>query len=210
MTRRAECLIPSLRDRKREETRRALAHAAYTIVRDEGVDAVTADAVADRAGVSRRTFFNYFPSVESVLTASISDFFAALSERLEERPADEDVIDSVLAVVDDPGDLALVERIGVLAAAGETSPHAKGLILVEFHTWLDWFEEWLRGRLGPGPTDLHVATVAAAVLGCGEASIRVWSKAVVAGDRPRAFHDVLAESLGHLRTGRLVPSTTTS
>lgn len=200
----------TLRDRKREETRRALAHAAYTIVRDGGVDAVTADAVADRAGVSRRTFFNYFPSVESVLTASISDFFAALSERLESRPVDEDLIDSVLAVVDDPGDLALVERIGVLAAAGETSPHAKGLILVEFHTWLDWFEEWLRERVGPGPSDLHVATLAGAVLGCGEAAIRVWSKAVVAGERAPAFHDVLAESLGHLRSGRLVPATTTA
>ncbi len=204
MTRPPTCVIPSLRDRKREQTRRAIAAAAYAIVRDEGVDAVTAEAVADRAGVSRRTFFNYFPSVESVLTASVSDFFAALSARLEERPVNEDVLVSVLAVVDDPGDLSLVERIGVLATAGETSPHAKGLILAEFHTWLDWFEAWLRERIGPGPTDLHVATLAAAILGCGEAAIRVWSKSVVAGEQPPAFHVVLAESLGHLRSGLLV------
>lgn len=200
---RPACVATSLRDRKREATRRALAHAAYTLVRDGGVDAVTAEAVADRAGVSRRTFFNYFPSVESVLTASISDFFVALSERLDGRPPTEDVLDSVLAVVDDPGDLSLVERIGVLAAAGETSPHAKGLILVEFHTWLDWFEAWLRERVGPGPSELHVATLAGAILGCGEAAVRVWSRAVVAGEEPPAFHVVLAESLGHLRSGLL-------
>ncbi len=204
VTRTPACVIPSLRDRKREQTRRALAAAAYAIVRDEGVDAVTADAVADRAGVSRRTFFNYFPSVESVLTASISDFFVALSARLDERPLEEDVLVSVRAVVDDPGDLSLVERIGVLATAGETSPHARGLIDAEVHTWLDWFEAWLRERVGPGPSDLHVATLAAAILGCGEAAIRVWSKSVVAGEQPPAFHVVLAESLGHLRSGLLV------
>lgn len=208
MRRRPTCVVPTLRDRKREETRRAIAGAAYAIVRDAGVSAVTADAVAERAGVSRRTFFNYFPSVESVLTASVTDFFAALSERLDQRPHDEDVLDSVLSVVDDPGDLSLVERIGVLAAAGETSAHAKGLILAEFHTWLDWFEEWLRGRVGPGISEIHLATLAAAVLGSGEAAIRVWSRAVVAGERPPAFPAVLAESLGHLRTGLLVGTPT--
>ncbi|MGG5257881.1 TetR/AcrR family transcriptional regulator [Phycicoccus avicenniae] len=208
MSRTPSCVIPTLRDRKREQTRRALAGAAYAIVRDAGVDAVTADAVAERAGVSRRTFFNYFPSVESVLTASVADFFEALSARLTERPTDEDVLTSVLAVVDRPGDLSLVERIGVLAAAGETSAHAKGLILAEFHTWLDWFEAWLRERVGPGPTDLHVATLAGAILGCGEAAIRVWSRSVVAGEQPPAFHVVLAESLGHLRSGLLAGTPT--
>ena len=127
----------SLRDRKRDQTRRALVDAAYAIVRDEGYPDLTAEAVADRAGVSRRTFFNYFPSVESVLTASVTEFFDAVGERLDARPLDEDVLDSALAVVTDPGDGDLVERIGVLAAAGEASPHARGLILVELHAWLD-------------------------------------------------------------------------
>ena len=38
----------------------------------------------------------------------------------------------------------------MLAAAGEASPHARGLILVELHAWLDWLEGWLRGRLARG------------------------------------------------------------
>ncbi len=108
----------SLRTRKRAETRSALVQAAYAIVRDDGFEGLTAEAVADRAGVSRRTFFNYFPSVESVLTASVTEFFASVGDRLEARPVDEDVLDSALAVVTDPGDGDLLERIGVLAAAG--------------------------------------------------------------------------------------------
>ncbi len=192
----------SLRDRKREQTRRDLALAAYTIVRDSGVDAVTAEAVADRAGVSRRTFFNYFPSVESVLTASVAEFFASLSRRLEARPDGEPVGASLLSVVDDRTDLDLVERVGVLAAAGETSPHAKGLILGELHAWVDWFEGWLRGRLGPEPSELRVATIAGAVIGAGEAALRVWSRHALDGAGPATptFHASFAEALGLLAT----------
>ncbi|HET6967433.1 MAG TPA: TetR family transcriptional regulator [Ornithinibacter sp.] len=174
----------SLRTRKREETRVALVRAAYAIVRDAGYEHLTAEAVADRAGVSRRTFFNYFPSVESVLTASVTEFFASVGDRLDARPIDEDVLDSALAVVTDPGDVDLVERIGVLAAAGEASPHARGLILVELHAWLDWLEGWLRGRLGPGVTDLYVATLASTLVGAAEAAFRVWLRA--AAPRPDA------------------------
>ncbi len=190
----------TLRERKREETTRALARAAYGIVREEGVDAVTADAVAERAGVSRRTFFNYFPSVESVLTASVAELLSAAAVRLEARPAHEDVVASLLAVVDDPVDLDLVERLGVLAEAGQSSPHAHALMVTELHSWLDWFEGWLRARLGPGVSDLEVATLAAALMAAAEAAMRVWARGATAGTAPGpSFHAVLADALGHLR-----------
>ncbi|GGL38419.1 TetR family transcriptional regulator [Phycicoccus endophyticus] len=192
----------SLRDRKREQTRRALALAAYRIVHDEGVDAVTAEAVADRAGVSRRTFFNYFPSVESVLTASVSEFFASLSRRLEATSATLPVRDALLSVVQGPSDLALVERIGVLAAAGEASPHARALILGELHAWLDWFEGWLRERLGPTLSELHVATIASATVGAGEAALRVWARHAVDGSPSPtpSFQDGFADAVRLLTT----------
>lgn len=194
----------SLRSRKREDTRRALTQAAYSLVREGGFQGLTAEAVADRAGVSRRTFFNYFPSVESVLTASVSAFFASVGDRLDARPADEDVLDSALAVITDPGDDTLVERIAVLAAAGEASPHAQGLILVELHTWLDWLEGWLRRRLPVGTSDLLVATYAAALAGAAQAAFRVWARRPATagphGAVPSLRVDLVA-ALGHLRAG---------
>ncbi len=209
MPRRPTCVTSSLRDRKREETRRALARAAYTIVRDEGVDAVTADAVAEQAGVSRRTFFNYYPSVESVLTATVAEFFASVSRRLEARPVGEPVRRSLLSVVDDPTDLDLVERIGVLVAAGTASPHANALILTELHGWLDWLEPWLRERLGAGPSELHIATLATSILAAGEAAMRVWARHAVDGSprHPTTFHATFAEALGHLGTDLLPDAT---
>ena len=186
-----------LRARKRARTERDLAEAAYSVVRDVGFDAVTADAVADRAGVSRRTFFNYYPSVESVFTASVAGFFVSVGERLEARPPTEDLLDSALAVVTDPGDSELVERISVLATAGESSAHARGLILVELHAWLDWLEGWLRRRLPPGTDDLLVATYASTLVGSAEAAFRVWARA----PHPLSLPAALSDALGHLRTG---------
>lgn len=202
----------SLRTRKRAETRTALVQAAYAIVRDAGFEGLTAEAVADRAGVSRRTFFNYFPSVESVLTASVTEFFASVGERLDARPVDEDVLASALAVVTDPGDGDLLERIGVLAAAGEASPHARGLILVELHTWLDWLEGWLRRRLGPGADDVYVATLASSLVGSAEAAFRVWLRhdattadaggpAPVGAGSHASLRQCFAAAVGHVRTG---------
>ncbi len=209
----------SLRTRKRAETRDALVQAAYAIVRDAGFEGLTAEAVADRAGVSRRTFFNYFPSVESVLTASVTEFFASVGDRLEARPVDEDVLDSALAVVTDPADGDLLERIGVLAAAGEASPHARGLILVELHAWLDWLEGWLRRHLAlgvtlptdPDPlaTDLYVATLASSLVGAAEAAFRVWLRDGAApadaghpaSVDPASLRGCFTAAIGHVRTG---------
>ncbi|HET9022888.1 MAG TPA: TetR family transcriptional regulator [Ornithinibacter sp.] len=200
----------SLRSRKRDETRRALAQAAYSLVREHGFEGVTADAVADRAGVSRRTFFNYFPSVETVLTASVAEFFSSVGARLESRPVEEPVLDSALAVVTDPGDEELVERIATLAAAGESSPHARGLILVELHTWLGWLEGWLRRRLGPGVDDLLVATYASTLVGSAEAAFRVWARGATASPATtvtpgttvtRSLQECFAAAIGHLRSG---------
>ena len=194
----------SLRSRKRAETRQALVGSAYALVRDHGFENLTAEAVADRAGVSRRTFFNYFPSVESVLTASVTEFFASVGDRLEARPADEDVLDSALAVVTDPGDGDLVERIGVLAAAGEASPHARGLILVELHAWLDWLEGWLGRRLGPDIPDLLVATYASTLVGAAEGAFRYWVRSTATAaprDDLPSLQSCFATAIAHLRTG---------
>ena len=200
----------SLRSRKRAETRQALVESAYALVRDHGFENLTAEAVADRAGVSRRTFFNYFPSVESVLTASVAEFFASVGGRLDARPAGEDVLTGALAVVTDPGDGDLVERIGVLAAAGEASPHARGLILVELHAWLDWLEGWLRRRLAPDTSDLLVATYASTLVGAAEGAFRYWVRATATAgpdDEVPALQACFAAAIAHLRTG-LDPATT--
>ncbi|GGL31145.1 TetR family transcriptional regulator [Nocardia jinanensis] len=56
-----------LRDRKRAETRAAIIRAATDLFLDRGFTATSATDIANAAGVSRRTFFLYFPAKEDVL-----------------------------------------------------------------------------------------------------------------------------------------------
>lgn len=62
---------PSLRQRQRLATLRGLHLAAAELAEESGLAAATVDAIADRAGVSRRTFFNYFASKEDAILGLI-------------------------------------------------------------------------------------------------------------------------------------------
>lgn len=69
--------IVNLRDRKKERTLVALGDAATLLFRERGFDATTIEEIAAAAGVSRRTFFRYFPTKEAA-------FFAGHHARLQQ------------------------------------------------------------------------------------------------------------------------------
>jgi AcrR family transcriptional regulator len=56
-----------LRERKKAETRTAIHEAALRLVAANGAGHASVDAICSEAGVSARTFFNYFPSKVSAV-----------------------------------------------------------------------------------------------------------------------------------------------
>ena len=64
----------SLRERRREQTWTAIHEAALKRVREHGMRGTTVEEIAQEAGVSPRTFFNYFPSKAAVVTGRVSEF----------------------------------------------------------------------------------------------------------------------------------------
>ena len=57
--------MAGLREQKKARAREALAKAALELFSSQGFEHTTVDAIAERAGVSRRSFFRYFPTKES-------------------------------------------------------------------------------------------------------------------------------------------------
>ncbi|MEU1385685.1 MULTISPECIES: helix-turn-helix domain-containing protein [unclassified Nonomuraea] len=86
------------RERRRAEKRQAIRLAAVRLALDEGLDAVTVEAVSAAADISPRTFFNYFASKEEALVMEPvwrpDDIVAMLAD----RPADEPAFRSLKAV----------------------------------------------------------------------------------------------------------------
>jgi AcrR family transcriptional regulator len=88
-----------LRERKKRQTRVDLHRAALDLVEEKGFSAVTTDEIAARAGVSPRTFFNYFPSKEAAVLGRGPGDLDELSALLGDRPADERPIETLHSVI---------------------------------------------------------------------------------------------------------------
>lgn len=104
--------LTSLRERKKHKTRMAIRRAALDLAVEHGVDNTTIDAISEAADVSRRTFFNYFPSKEDALVTDATRIGEALRPLILARPADESPLQTLRAVVteNDPFDLVQAQR----------------------------------------------------------------------------------------------------
>lgn len=76
----------SLRERRRLDTLKAVHDASITLLHEGNLTSVTVDAIAERAGVSRRTFFNYYATKEDAILGTVPPTVpnAALAEFLDE------------------------------------------------------------------------------------------------------------------------------
>ena len=86
------------RERKLQQTRSSLTRSALDLFSERGFDAVTVVDIADRSDVDPSTFFRHFRSKESLLFTDMDNYVATIRPLLDERPADEPLIESLRAV----------------------------------------------------------------------------------------------------------------
>ncbi|MGO1562494.1 MAG: TetR family transcriptional regulator [Actinomycetaceae bacterium] len=84
-----------LRERKKVQTRRALHRSAVELVAERGLAQSTVEDIAEAAGVSTRTFFNYFPTKESAVLGIHPEEADDVAGRLRDRPAEETPTEAV-------------------------------------------------------------------------------------------------------------------
>ena len=72
-----------IRERKKADTRRALVDAASELFAERGVQATTMDDIAQAAGMSRTSVFNYFGHKEMILCEIGARYVSEIAGPLE-------------------------------------------------------------------------------------------------------------------------------
>ncbi|WP_349239749.1 TetR family transcriptional regulator [Patulibacter sp. SYSU D01012] len=90
-----------LRERKKRLTRQAISDTATWLFCERGFDAVRVSEVAEEAGVSEKTVFNYFPTKESLVFDREEEVLAGMRRALLARPADVSPIQAMLGFIEE-------------------------------------------------------------------------------------------------------------
>lgn len=98
-----------LREQKKQATRHALREAALRLALERGPGNVRVDDIAEAAGVSLRTYNNYFSSREQAIVAAVTaEREARVAAAVRERPAGvplaDAVIDAIVVQYTEPGE----------------------------------------------------------------------------------------------------------
>jgi len=130
-------------DERRTERRQRLVTACLDLVGEGGVAAVTAQAVAERAGLTRRYFYESFTDRDAVLVDALDGMFTSLRADIQatlrtagDAPVDRvhATIELLIATMDDPRVARLyVEAPGhpALQARREQAIHSYTRLLAE-------------------------------------------------------------------------------
>jgi AcrR family transcriptional regulator len=154
-----------LRERKRRQTRQAIAEAAMRLFAERGFDAVTVAEIAEEAGVAKVTLFKYFPTKESLVLEAPSDDPARIVAAREPGQSALAALRSYYrAFAADPGidsPEELIARMRVIAA----SPALTASLHRSLDRQRDALAETLAGEPGAPPGDLIPYLVAAQISG---------------------------------------------
>ncbi|MFE7570684.1 TetR family transcriptional regulator [Streptomyces sp. NPDC057539] len=123
---RNEGAAPGLRERKKQATRAALAEAAVRLAAEHGAENVTVEAISEAAGVSPRTFFNYFDSHDDAFVMIDRGIGERVRRAVREAPASVTALDAVReALATELADVVEEQREiwDLRAAVLQRSPH---------------------------------------------------------------------------------------
>jgi AcrR family transcriptional regulator len=195
----------SLRDRKKDRTRRSIQAQALRLFAQKGFQATTVEEIAAAAEVAPRTFFRYFPTKEEVV------FWAAYQPTLvafvAARPDDEPAVEALrrgivdgLAEFYDQDRERLLERIKLAFRIPALHPR----LWQQQAGWAAEMAQILAGRLGARPDDLKVRALAAAIAAALFVAIEQWQ----AQDGRCDLRTLIDEALGSVLTGPWQPTAT--
>ncbi|WP_165063162.1 TetR/AcrR family transcriptional regulator [Marisediminicola senii] len=194
-----------LRERKRRATAAAIGNATRALAAERGFSHVTVEQVCDAVGISRRTFFNYFPSKEDALLglheAGVPEALAArfIDSRVGTPHGEvspnlmDDLVELSCAVLEE-APLGREEFQLVLAAV-RRDPNLLAILVGRAEEREGMLRELIAARESLPPTDVRVVT-AAAVMG---AVMQQSGREYFGTETPRSYREILVGNVAAAR-----------
>ncbi|MBT0768067.1 TetR family transcriptional regulator [Kineosporia sp. J2-2] len=164
------------------DTGQRIAAAAFELFAARGYDGTTVDAIAERAGIARRTFFRYFRSKDDVIFPDHDSLLAMVNQHLTAQTA-LDPIETICGAVR----LVLLSYLDAPAVSvqryelSRRVPALRERELASVQRYEHAFSRYLRGRLSGTLPDaqavLRSDVIAAAVVAAHNAVLREWLRA---------------------------------
>jgi AcrR family transcriptional regulator len=198
--------MAGLRERKKDDTRRALSDAALDLAFDRGLENVTREEIANLAGVSLRTFNNYFNGKYEALAYRQAERMRRSVALLRERPADEPLWTAIEHAVLEPLEADFADACaaeGQLPSRHELLEVRKLLMNPQVRNavpqlLLGEFLDVIAERTGTDPEhDLYPRLVLAVVRAIGDAA----AEAYVRADPPVPITTLMRSGFEAVRAG---------
>jgi AcrR family transcriptional regulator len=195
-----------LRERKKLDTRKALSDATLFLAFERGLGNITREDIAARAGVSIRTFNNYFAGKYEALAYRQIERIQRSLAILRDRPADEPLWTAITAAAlipleaegaaDHPPTPEQLAVIRELLDAPQTQAVVSKVIAE------DWVEV-VAARTGTDPTrDLYPRLVVATIAAIYQAATETYVRA----DPPTVLPVLLRQAIDQVAAGLPDPS----
>lgn len=207
----------SRRELNKAATRQSITDSTLALLRQHGPGNFTVEDIAAAAGISRRTFFNYFSSTEAAIASVTNGFLDSALELFRRRPADEPILESARAALVGLADPMTVAPLAELFGLTQGNPL---MARSELEAWDHCTEQIIaaarerspRTKQGPGTDqapgtdedELYVRALAGSVISCGKAAMDVWFRRCGPDLSPGSLailRQLLIDSMGLLGSG---------
>ncbi|WP_217999156.1 TetR family transcriptional regulator [Nocardiopsis trehalosi] len=177
-------MTEGLRDRTRRAVRAEIAEVALGLFAAQGFDDTTVDQIARAAGLTKRSFFRYFPTKEDAAFAGVDVTGEHVVHALRERPVDETPWRSLHQVLRDwQQRIHASEQAVASLRLIESTPSLRARVHEKREHWRGAVSEALRDRSDGGldafTADLLVNAATAAL----DTATREWLRSGGTADR---------------------------
>jgi AcrR family transcriptional regulator len=184
--------LVALRERKKDQTREALAQAAFALFQDKGHEATTVAEIARAANVSRRTFFRYYATKDALLFVEDSENLEHFRVLLGASEGGDDDLAHIRRACVALAEVYMRDRDQILARARiiESSPVLGKQERQQDMSWERAIADSLLSthHLGPNANssvrERRARMLAGAVFGAVRATMAAWQEAGGRGDLP--------------------------